>query len=747
MSRFGVPVAKKRKLKSNKPNFKKKDGRYKIESKEIGEIVEKYSSFDDKSFERFSEFPLSKKTHKALKENNFVKPTEIQTESIGRALQGHDILGAAKTGSGKTLAFLVPLLEVLWRNRWSPHDGLGALIISPTRELAYQTFEVLRKVGKYHDFSAGLVIGGKNVKDEADRINRTNIVICTPGRLLQHMDETFAFNADNLLMLVLDEADKILDLGFQTTVNAILENLPNRQTLLFSATQTKNVKDLARLSLSKPVLVSVHEHSAQSTPVQLRQSYVVVELHDKLTVLWSFIKSNLKQKIIVFLSACKQVRFTYEMFRRLRPGTTVMCLHGAMQQQKRMNVYSEFCEKDSAVLFATDLASRGLDFPEIAWVVQVDCPEDTATYIHRVGRTARLEDDGEAVIFLTPSEKDGMLEDLKQKRIPIEEVKFSQKKLRPIEGKVQAFCAQDLEFKEFAQRAFSSYIRSVYLMKNKKIFKVENIDLPKFAKSLGLVVTPRLRFLQKGQKKSPAITIDEEDINGENNDDESDDCLTKKIKLASSDDDESDEDVLMIKKKATGNKKKEVDEKLGNSDSDEDSEDELKKKKIKVITKYTTAKKILRKKIKPNSHVMFDKEDDTEIKIPTDEERDTKSGIDIEEAKEYMKQVDPSDKQLYKDRIRKQKIEKKEKERQRRLKQQKPQEEDNDEISYTGEFNPDDLPDPDECYGKKEESEDDMQVEESDYSNESESERDEEDSIGLDVSDQEELALSLLRNN
>ena len=129
-------------------------------------------------------------------------------------------------------------------------DGLGAIVISPTRELAMQIFQVLRKIGKQHDFSAGLVIGGKDLGIEQERVARMNILVCTPGRLLQHMDETAGFDCDNVEMLILDEADRILDMGFQKAVNAIVENLPKkRQTLLFSATQTKSVRDLARLSL------------------------------------------------------------------------------------------------------------------------------------------------------------------------------------------------------------------------------------------------------------------------------------------------------------------------------------------------------------------------------------------------------------------------------------------------------------------------------------------------------------------
>ena len=149
--------------------------------------------------------------------------------------------------------------------RWSPEDGVGALVVSPTRELAYQTFEVLRRVGGRHDLSAGLVIGGKSLQSEQEAIRRTNIVVCTPGRLLQHMDETVNFDCSSLKLLVLDEADRILDLGFQSTVNAIVENLPSeRQTLLFSATQTKSVRDLARLSLHDPGKVLSHHSKTHS---------------------------------------------------------------------------------------------------------------------------------------------------------------------------------------------------------------------------------------------------------------------------------------------------------------------------------------------------------------------------------------------------------------------------------------------------------------------------------------------------
>ena len=257
------------------------------EESELVKLQELLSSYDWSKFDSFADIPISTKTKKGLQKNEYITPTDIQRQSIGYALCGNDILGAAKTGSGKTLAFLIPMLECLYKNKWTQMDGLGALIISPTRELSYQIFEVLNKIGAQHDFSAGLIIGGKDLKFETKRMDRCNIVVCTPGRLLQHMDENPLFICDNLKMLILDEADRILDMGFAKTMNAIIDNLPTeRQTLLFSATQTKSVKDLARLSLKDPVFVSSHEHEKHSTPTNLSQSYIICSLEVSCALIW-----------------------------------------------------------------------------------------------------------------------------------------------------------------------------------------------------------------------------------------------------------------------------------------------------------------------------------------------------------------------------------------------------------------------------------------------------------------------------
>ncbi|XP_004614198.2 probable ATP-dependent RNA helicase DDX10 [Sorex araneus] len=475
---------------------------WQVEREGISRLVQNYEKINVNEITRFSDFPLSKKTLKGLQEAQYRLVTEIQKQTIGLALQGKDVLGAAKTGSGKTLAFLVPVLEALYRLQWTSTDGLGILIISPTRELAYQTFEVLRKVGKNHDFSAGLIIGGKDLKHEAERINNINILVCTPGRLLQHMDETICFHATNLQMLVLDEADRILDMGFADTMNAIIENLPKkRQTLLFSATQTKSVKDLARLSLKNPEYVWVHEKAKYSTPATLEQNYIVCELQQKISVLYSFLRSHLKKKSIVFFSSCKEVQYLFRVFCRLRPGVSILALHGRQQQMRRMEVYNEFVRKRAAVLFATDIAARGLDFPAVNWVLQFDCPEDANTYIHRAGRTARYKEGGEALLILLPSEEKGMVQQLLQRKVPVKEIKINPEKLIDVQKKLESFLAQDQDLKERAQRCFVSYIRSVYLMKAKDVFDVSKLPIPEYALSLGLAVAPRIRFLQKMQQQ------------------------------------------------------------------------------------------------------------------------------------------------------------------------------------------------------------------------------------------------------
>ncbi|SPO31003.1 probable HCA4 - can suppress the U14 snoRNA rRNA processing function [Ustilago trichophora] len=492
-------------LKSRSKNARKL--KRQVEDAEITQLEQGANSFvEPPNFKQFAQVPLSDRTRRGLKKAGYTDMTDIQAKSLPLSLKGKDVLGAARTGSGKTLAFLIPVLEILYRRKWGPSDGLGALVISPTRELAIQIFEVLRKIGPYHTFSAGLVIGGKDLKQEKDRLSRMNILVATPGRLLQHMDQTLGFDTSNLQVLVLDEADRILDMGFSRTLNAIVENLPrDRQTMLFSATQTKRVKDLARLSLQDPEYVAVRDpENESSTPKGLEQHYMLVELEKKLDLLFSFIRTHTKCKALVFMSSCRQVQFVHETFCKLRPGVSLMALHGKQKQAKRLQIFTQFTKTQHALLFATDIAARGLDFPAVDWVIQLDVPEDVDTYIHRVGRTARYTAKGNSLLFVLPSEEKGVLEALATKNIPIGRIKPKESKTQSIQNQLQAFAFQEPQIKHLAQKAFVSYVRSIHLQKNKDIFDVTALPLEPFAAALGLPGAPKVKFVKEAAKAKKA---------------------------------------------------------------------------------------------------------------------------------------------------------------------------------------------------------------------------------------------------
>uniref|UniRef100_A0A1B0D4Z2 ATP-dependent RNA helicase n=1 Tax=Phlebotomus papatasi TaxID=29031 RepID=A0A1B0D4Z2_PHLPP len=654
----------------------KKETSTRKEDEEIEKLKSAYEFINPRDITSFDDLPLSLKTQKGLKSCKYNTPTEIQKLSIAHALQGKDVLGAAVTGSGKTLAFLVPILEVLYVKKWTKLDGVGALVITPTRELAYQIFETLKKIGLYHDFSAGLIIGGKNLKFERKRMDQCNIIICTPGRLLQHMDETPLFNCDSMQILILDEADRCLDMGFQTTMNAIIENLPKiRQTLLFSATQTRSVKDLARLSLVDPTYVAPHEQQAtvKATPDNLTHSYVVCELKNKITMLWSFIKHHKKSKIMVFLASCKQVKYVYEIFSKLRPGVSLLALYGTLSQDRRVSVYNDFMEKSTVVLLATDIASRGLDFPAVNWVVQLDCPEDAVAYIHRAGRTARFNASGENLLVVTPSEEEGILSELKRRNISVECISIDDKFMFSPHAKIEVLLSKFHELKESAQRAFLAYIKSIVLMKNKSIFKVDSLDIDGFAKSLGLVTTPRVRFLERFRKRMglPKITSAPKELDFGLND--------------------SDEEEFVVKTKPQ------------EESIPEETQASQKPVKPKIISKASAAKMVLKRKITVNTKVKFDDEGEQVTSINTrhtdfgQDTSETFDGIDLQKAKGAMLEEDKYDQERYREILKAKKKARKEKQKKR---QKEADEEDQDDFGSESDEEPDLswLPDPDNVY-------------------------------------------------
>lgn len=491
----------------------------KVQNDELAQLQVKVDEFTTSTpVEHFDQLPLSTRTLKGLKSAHFTTPTPIQALSIPMSLKKQDVLGSARTGSGKTLAFLIPLLERLYLERWGPMDGLGAVVLSPTRELAIQTFNALRSIGGHHTFSAGLVIGGKSLKDEQDRLSRMNILIATPGRLLQHFDSTVGLDTSSVKFLVLDEADRLLDLGFLPTLRAIIQHISpaassssltanSRQTLLFSATQSPNLVQLAKLSLNHPVYVNVNQPGEEGghMPPGLEQYYAVVPLERKLDALWGFVKSHLKMKGVVFVSSCKQVRYIFETFRRLHPGLPLMHLHGKQKQPTRLEIFQKFSQASIALLICTDIASRGLDFPSVDWVIQMDCPEDVDMYIHRVGRTARYKSGGKGLTILLPSEESGMEKRWEEKGIEVKKIKIKESKMGNLQQQMQNFAFRDPEIKYMGQRAFVSYMKSIHLQKDKTIFDLTALPVEAFATSLGLPGTPQIKFITEANRKKNAL--------------------------------------------------------------------------------------------------------------------------------------------------------------------------------------------------------------------------------------------------
>ncbi|XP_051003233.1 ATP-dependent RNA helicase DDX18 [Acomys russatus] len=447
-------------------------------------------AFEDTSFASLSNL-VNENTLKAIAEMGFKHMTEIQHKSIRPLLEGRDLLAAAKTGSGKTLAFLIPVIELIVKLKFMPRNGTGVLILSPTRELAMQTFGVLKELMTHHVHTYGLIMGGSNRSAESQKlINGINIIVATPGRLLDHMQNTPGFMYKNLQCLVIDEADRILDVGFEEELKQIIKLLPvRRQTMLFSATQTRKVEDLARISLKKePLYVGVDDDKEVATVDGLEQGYVVCPSEKRFLLLFTFLKKNRKKKVMVFFSSCMSVKYHYELLNYI--DLPVLAIHGKQKQNKRTTTFFQFCNADSGILLCTDVAARGLDIPEVDWIVQYDPPDDPKEYIHRVGRTARgLNGRGHALLILRPEEL-GFLRYLKQSKVPLNQFDFSWSKVSDIQAQLEKLIEKNYFLHKSAQEAYKSYIRAYDSHSLKQIFNVNNLNLPQVALSFGFKVPP-----------------------------------------------------------------------------------------------------------------------------------------------------------------------------------------------------------------------------------------------------------------
>ncbi|KAI0202613.1 P-loop containing nucleoside triphosphate hydrolase protein [Astrocystis sublimbata] len=445
--------------------------------------------------ETFAELKLSERTMQAITEDlKFETMTPIQRRAIPPLLAGRDVLGAAKTGSGKTLSFLIPAIEMLHSLRYKPRNGTGVIIVSPTRELALQIFQVATELMKHHSQTYGIVIGGANRRAEADKLGKgINLLVATPGRLLDHLQNTQGFVYKNLRTLVIDEADRILEVGFEDEMRQIIKVLPNenRQTALFSATQTTKVEDLARISLRPgPLYINVDEAKEHSTVEGLEQGYVVCEADKRFLLLFSFLKKNIKKKIIVFLSSCNSVKYYAELLNYI--DLPCLDLHGKQKQQKRTSTFFSFVNAKSGILICTDVAARGLDIPAVDFIVQLDPPDEPKEYIHRVGRTARgTGTKGRSLLFLQPSEI-GFLSHLKAARVPVVEYDFPAKKILNIQSQLEKLINSNYYLNQSAKEGYRAYLHAYASHSLRTVFDINKLDLAKVAKSFGFAVPPRI---------------------------------------------------------------------------------------------------------------------------------------------------------------------------------------------------------------------------------------------------------------
>ncbi|KAK1922160.1 putative ATP-dependent RNA helicase [Papiliotrema laurentii] len=325
----------------------------------------------------------------------FKNPTTIQVEAIPPALEGRDIIGLAQTGSGKTAAFSLPILQTLWENP----QPFFALVLAPTRELAYQISQQVTSLGSAIGVRAATIVGGLDMMSQSIALSkRPHVIVATPGRLMDHLENTKGFSLKALKYLVLDEADRLLDMDFGPIIDKILKVIPKeRNTYLFSATMTTKVAKLQRASLNKPVRVEVS--SKYSTVSTLLQHYLLLPLKHKDSHLLYLVNELSSSSMIIFTRTVNDAQRLSLVLRRL--GFPAIPLHGQMSQSMRLASLNKFKSGGRSILVATDVASRGLDIPLVDLVINYDMPTNSKDYVHRVGRTARAGRSGKSITLVT----------------------------------------------------------------------------------------------------------------------------------------------------------------------------------------------------------------------------------------------------------------------------------------------------------------------------------------------------------
>ncbi|KAL6949882.1 ribosomal RNA processing protein [Hanseniaspora vineae] len=382
-------------------------------------VEEKDDDDGEASFSSFSELDLVPELIEACKELNYTKPTPIQCKSIPPALAGSDIIGLAQTGSGKTAAFAIPILNRLWYDK----QPYYACILSPTRELAQQIKETFDSLGSNMGLRSVCIVGGMNMMDQARELMRKpHVIIATPGRLMDHLENTKGFSLRNLKFLVMDEADRLLDMEFGPVLDRILKILPvqGRTTYLFSATMTSKIDKLQRASLTNPVKCAVS--NKYQTVDTLVQTLMVVPGGLKNTYLIYLLNEYLGKTMIIFTRTkanCERLSTLCNML-----DFSATALHGDLNQNQRTGALDLFKAGRRAILVATDVAARGLDIPSVDIVINYDIPVDSKSYIHRVGRTARAGRSGKSISLVSQYDLELILriEEVLGKKLPKETV-------------------------------------------------------------------------------------------------------------------------------------------------------------------------------------------------------------------------------------------------------------------------------------------------------------------------------------
>ncbi|CAL1544172.1 unnamed protein product [Lymnaea stagnalis] len=428
---------------------------------------ESVDTYDDKI--GFQDMNLSRPLLKGLSSMDFVKPTPIQAACIPIALMGRDICACAVTGSGKTVAFMLPILErLLYRPRATASTRV--LILVPTRELAVQVHTVARKLAQHSNIDICLAAGGLDIKSQEAMLRLgPDIVIATPGRLIDHLHNSVSFTLNNIEILVLDEADRMLDEYFAEQMNEIIRMCARqRQTMLFSATMTETVQELVAVSLKDPVKVFVN----QSTEVALglRQEFVRIRPNregDREAIVAALVSRNFCDRCIVFIQTKVQAHRMHILLGLL--GINVGELHGNLSQAQRLDTLKRFKEGLIDVMLATDLASRGLDIEGVKTVINFTMPSTIKHYIHRVGRTARAGKSGRSVTLVGEKERKVLKEIVKEAKtplktrvIPLDVINKFRTRITDLEDDIKAIQAQQRE---------ESHLRSV----ENKMQKAQNM--------------------------------------------------------------------------------------------------------------------------------------------------------------------------------------------------------------------------------------------------------------------------------